>query len=153
MNSGAPLLNTHSDWSLEDVIGSVVPGSARISGGRGLATVKLSSAAGDADTVIKIKTGIVRNISVGYVVHRVEIIERDRDVPIWRVVDWEPIEISAVPIPADPGAQVRGNRSSEIEGSLVSVTTLEKYSIPAIRARMLADHRRLGLIPEIGEFQ
>src|SRR5213593_2803582 len=44
LNAGAPLLNTHSDWDLSDVIGSVVPGSATISKGQGIARVKLSSA-------------------------------------------------------------------------------------------------------------
>src|SRR5688500_10021187 len=29
LNAGAPLLDTHDDWSLRSVIGSVVPGSAR----------------------------------------------------------------------------------------------------------------------------
>ena len=110
LNAGAPFLNTHSDWSLEDVIGSIVPGTARLQGGIGVATVKLSSAPGDADNVQKIKDGVIRNISVGYVIHRVEKQEADDgSIPIWRVVDWEPIEISAVPVPADPGAQVRNS--------------------------------------------
>lgn len=110
LNAGAPFLNTHSDWSLEDVIGSIVPGTARLQGGIGVATVKLSSAPGDADNVQKIKDGVIRNISVGYVIHRVEKQEADDgSIPIWRVVDWEPTEISAVPVPADPSAQVRNS--------------------------------------------
>lgn len=108
LNAGAPFLNTHSDWSLEDVLGSVVPGTARIDGGKGFARVRLSSAPADADNVAKIRDGIIRNVSVGYAIHRVEKIEGEEGtVPVWRVVDWEPYEISAVPIPADPGAQVR----------------------------------------------
>lgn len=108
LNAGAPLLDTHSDWSLSDVIGSVVPGTARLAKGLGLATIKLSMAPGDADNVQKIRDGIIRNISVAYISHRVEKIEADDgSVPVWRVVDWEPFEISAVPVPADPGAQIR----------------------------------------------
>jgi hypothetical protein len=38
LNSGAPFLDTHDTWSLRSVIGSVVPGTARIEGGRGVAT-------------------------------------------------------------------------------------------------------------------
>jgi HK97 family phage prohead protease len=109
LNAGAPLLNSHSGGSLSDVIGSVVPGSARIVAGQGLATVRLSAAPGDADNVQKIRDGIVRNISVGYRIHKAEKIEtKGASVPILRVVDWEPLEISAVPVPADPGAQIRG---------------------------------------------
>lgn len=115
LNAGAPLLDTHSDWSLYSVIGAVVPGSARIEGGKGYAKIKLSSAAGDADTVGKIKDGIIRNISVGYVIHRVEkTMLGDGQDEEWRVVDWEPLEISAVPIPADAGSHIR-KRDHEVE--------------------------------------
>jgi HK97 family phage prohead protease len=108
LNAGAPFLNTHDDYDLESVLGAVVPGSARIENGKGYARVKLSSAEDVADAVTKIKEGTVRNISVGYAIHKVEKTEADDgSVPVWRVVDWEPQEISAVPIPADAGAQVR----------------------------------------------
>jgi HK97 family phage prohead protease len=111
LNAGAPFLNTHSDWSLEDVIGSVVPGSARIEGGVGYARVKLSSAPEDSAILSKIKDGIIRNVSVGYAIHKVEktVNEQGGDED-WRVVDWEPMEISAVPIPADAGSQIRSER-------------------------------------------
>jgi phage head maturation protease len=107
LNDGAPFLNTHDDYRIESVIGSVVSGSATIDNkGRGLASIKLSRAPADADIVGKIKDRIIRSISVGYVVHEVEI-DSDRDVPLWRCIDWEPFELSAVAVPADPGAHVR----------------------------------------------
>ncbi|WP_439616662.1 prohead protease/major capsid protein fusion protein [Shinella sp.] len=108
LNAGAPLLDTHDDWSLRSVIGSVVPGTARIEGGKGYARVRLSNAPGDVDVVSKIRDGIIRNISVGYAIHRVEkTVKDDGSDEDWRVVDWEPLEISAVPIPADAGSQFR----------------------------------------------
>jgi HK97 family phage prohead protease len=108
LNAGAPLLDTHSSDNLGNVIGSVVPGSARLEGSKGLAVIKLSSAAGDADTVQKIREGVIRNISVGYIIHRsVRADGEDGGPDIVEVRDWEPLEISAVPIPADPGAQIR----------------------------------------------
>lgn len=108
LNAGAPLLNTHASGQLSDVIGSVVPGSAKIEGGRGVATVQLTTRADAEGIVADIKAGVIRNISVGYRYHRVEKIEgRDGDPALWRVTDWEPLEVSAVPIPADPGAQFR----------------------------------------------
>lgn len=109
LNSGAPLLDTHNDWSLRSVIGSIVPGSAKLSDGKGVARVQLSKAPGDADIVSKIRDGIIRNISVGYAIHRVEKIETEGADDEWRVVDWEPLEISAVPIPADAGSQFRNS--------------------------------------------
>ena len=56
----------------------------------------------------KIRDGIIRNISVGYTRLKIQKTETaDGALPLWRVVDWEPSEISAVPVPADAGAQVR----------------------------------------------
>jgi hypothetical protein len=107
LNTGAPFLDTHSSYSLSSVIGAVVPGSARIVGGQGLARVQLSRAADDAATVQKIADGIIRNVSVGYRIHGVERIEKDGQMPLVRVIDWEPMELSAVPIGADSGAGIR----------------------------------------------
>ena len=108
LNRGAPFLNTHASYDLSDVIGTVVDGSARIEGGKGVATVKLSGAAADADTIGKIRDGVIRNISVGYIVHAYRDSEAE-GVTTRLVTDWEPLEISAVPIPADAGAQIRSH--------------------------------------------
>ncbi len=145
LNAGAPFLNTHADWSLSDVIGSVVPGSARIVNGQGVARVMLSRAPGDADNIQKIKDGIIRNISVGYVVHAVEKTESDNGtIPVWRVVDWEPMEISAVPVPADAGAQIRS--APRESGALYRCRMLEQEPIShaASRARLSIKQRRIG---------
>lgn len=108
LNAGAPLLDTHDSYQLSNVIGSVVKGSARIEGSKGLAVVKLSSAAGDADIVSKIRDGVISNISVGYWIHNsIRSDGEDGGPDIVEIRDWEPLEISAVPIPADPGAQIR----------------------------------------------
>ena len=128
LNAGAPLLDTHDSWSLDSVIGAVVPGSAEIRGGKGYAKVRLSTAPKDADRVQKIRDGIVRNISVGYLIHRVEKIERgEGQVAEWRVVDWEPMEISAVPVPADPGAQVRSG--GNLDDAPHSMCVIETRSV------------------------
>ncbi len=114
LNLGAPFLDTHCSYALENVIGSVVPGTAKIADGRGTATIKLSKAAGVADTVQKIQEGVIRNISVGYWIHKVVKTEGDEGtVARWDVVDWEPLEVSAVPIPADPGSQIRSEGTKQ----------------------------------------
>lgn len=111
LNNGAPLLNNHSSWSLESVIGVVE--SARVENGKGIATVRLSDREEIAGIVRDIENGIIRNISVGYMVHRFEKVnmppgkEVADETPIYRAVDWEPMELSFVGIPADAGAQAR----------------------------------------------
>lgn len=108
LNGGAPFLDTHDDWSLRSVIGSVLPGSAKLKGGLGTARVQLSVAPEHEGIVANIKAGVIRNISVGYRNHKIEKTEPDEGgVALWRVVDWEPLEISAVPVPADAGSVIR----------------------------------------------
>ena len=110
MNNGAPFLDSHSSWSLSSVMGSVVPGSVRIEGGKGYATIKLSSAPDVADAVHKIMEGTIRSVSVGYRVHEYKITKRDGQRELWQAVDWEPMEVSAVAMPADAGAVIRSSK-------------------------------------------
>lgn len=107
LNDGAPFLESHMGWSLNSVLGNVVPGSVKIEGGEGRATIRLTSAP-DAESIIhRILEGSVNKVSVGYRVHKYEIEKRDGERELWRAVDWEPYEISAVAMPADPGASIR----------------------------------------------
>lgn len=118
LNAGAPLLDTHDSWELSRVLGSVVEGTARMEGGKGLCKVRLSQAPEHAGIVANIRAGVIRNISVGYAIHEVLKTERgEGEVAEWRVTDWEPLEISAVPIPADAGSQFR-NAGEQGKGAL-----------------------------------
>jgi hypothetical protein len=104
LNLGAPLLDTHESWSLRSQIGVVL--RAWLDGSEGRALVKFSRR-DDVESIFQdVNDGIIRNVSVGYKVHKTE---RDETgaVPVERAVDWEPYELSLVPIPADAGAQVR----------------------------------------------
>lgn len=132
LNAGASFLNTHGTWDLDDVIGAVVPGSARIENGKGLARIQLSNAPADADIVQKIRDGIIRNISVGYVRLKIQKTETaDGALPLWRVVDWEPTEISAVPVPADAGAQVRAEPQAHHPCTIVRSDDPSSTAAPA----------------------
>lgn len=119
LNRGAPFLDTHDNWSLGSVIGAVVPGSAEIRGGKGYARVSLSVAPEHAGIVANIRAGVINNISVGYNIHKVEKTVREEGQPEeWRVTDWEPMELSAVPIPADAGSQIRSEEQAGKGGNL-----------------------------------
>jgi hypothetical protein len=110
LNSGAPFLDSHDGYSLSSVIGSVVPGSARLDRGQGFATVMLSRAQSSADIVQNIRDGIIRNVSVGYRIYSIEQVEQDSKIPLVRVVDWEPVELSAVAVGADAAAVIRSEK-------------------------------------------
>lgn len=107
LNAGAPFLKVHEIDTLDSVIGSVVPGSARIENGRGIAQVRISERA-DVEPIWRdIQVGHIRAVSIGYQVHRFDISKPDGGRELWRAVDWTPFEISAVPVGADPAAGFR----------------------------------------------
>lgn len=107
LNAGAPFLKVHELDTLDAVIGSVVPGSARIENGRGIALVRISERA-DVEPIWRdIQAGHIRAVSIGYQVHRFDISKPDGGRELWRAVDWTPFEVSAVPVGADPAAGFR----------------------------------------------
>lgn len=119
LNGGAPLLNNHNADSLADVIGVIE--SATVDGIRGIARIRFSEREDVRPIVKDVQDGIIRNISVGYQVFEYEEVSKKESSGIvgskdgdeedgyrtFRAVDWEPMEISLVGIPADAGAQVR----------------------------------------------
>lgn len=114
LNDGAPFLDSHNTWGgVANVLGSVVPGSVRIENGQGTAKIRLTSAEDAAPAIHRILERTVNKVSVGYRVHRYEIAKRDGARDLWRAVDWEPYEISAVAMPADPAARIRAEGGSE----------------------------------------
>ncbi|VVO20012.1 hypothetical protein PS712_04156 [Pseudomonas fluorescens] len=110
LNNGAPLLGVHNQYELRAVLAVVE--RAWLVNGEGHALVRFSKRE-DADVVFKdVIDGILRNVSVGYAVHRYELIEEEDDkLPTYRAVDWEPLEISLVPIGFDDGAKVRSAKT------------------------------------------
>ena len=107
LNAGAPFLKVHEIDTLDAVIGSVVPGSARIENGRGIALVRISERA-DVEPIWRdIQAGHIRAVSIGYQVHRFEVTKPEAGRELWRAVDWTPFEVSAVPVGADPAAGFR----------------------------------------------
>lgn len=119
------LLDTHDNYSMDQRLGTVVPGSVRIEGGKGYATIKLSKKQRAEELLQDLRDGHPLAISVGYKIHRYEKTEgADGQLPVLRAIDWEPMELSAVPIPADAGAISRN-----LEG--------KNMTHPSIRSRRL----------------
>jgi hypothetical protein len=114
LKSGAPLLAAHNGFELGGVIGVVE--DARIENGQGLARVRFARAedSEEAGRVFRlVQDGILRNVSVGYDVHRFEKVEGgEGQIPVYRATDWEPYELSIVPMGADAGAGVRAESAT-----------------------------------------
>lgn len=106
LERGAPLLNTHMAWSLEDQIG--VCDQPQIRNGQGVCQAQLSRRDSVKGVVQDLEDGVIRNISVGYSRQRVEMQAPSEENGIWiyTVKRWTVMENSLVPIPADMDAQV-----------------------------------------------
>lgn len=111
LNRGAPVLDTHgAERGVRSVIGIVEPGSARIMQRQGIATLRFSRREEVEEIWQDVRDGVLKAISVGYRVHRFRREPGDPEAgkpEVRTAVDWEPYEISLVPMGADIGAQVR----------------------------------------------
>lgn len=108
LKNGAPVLNTHDSWDLRSVIG-VVEDAWLVSDTEARARIRLSDREEIRGTVNDILEGIIRNVSVGYTVRKLVEVGRRDDYPILRAEDWQPFELSFVPVPFDAGATSRSN--------------------------------------------
>jgi hypothetical protein len=111
LEGGAPLLDSHAAYSLAGIIGVVerawIENGA--AGPEGRAVIRFSSRAEVEPVWPDVRSGIIRHVSVGYRV-RTYSVEEDADPPVWRAVDWQPVELSLVAVPADPGAGMRTDK-------------------------------------------
>lgn len=126
LEGGAPMLVSH-DWADQvGVVEKITIGDDRV----GRATVRFGKS-GRADEIFNdVVDGIRKHVSVGYRVHKVEVEKRKGAADLVRVTDWEPYEISIVPIPADPTVgvgrtleQAQGEADIEAARSVVNQET------------------------------
>lgn len=121
MLKGAPLLDNHNRWGgVKSQLGVVVKAWTEGDELRGI--VRFSKRA-EADAVFRdVQDGIIRNGSIGYVVHKYQDESKEGDsIKTLRAIDWEPMEMSLVPIPADHNAQVRAAGGEESDPQLFDV--------------------------------
>jgi hypothetical protein len=109
-SGAAPVLDTHGQWTVRDVVGVVE--NASLAGAEGTAAIRFSKRADVEPIVQDVRDGIVRNTSVGYAVYKYERVAPAVPGDPWtyRAIDWEPFELSMVPIGADPDAGVRAHQ-------------------------------------------
>lgn len=114
LNSSAPILDTHSGWSLSQQLGVVVERTARVVGKRLAATLRFSKRSDVTPIWNDVMDGIYRNTSLGYQTYRLEDIGKKDGIPVRLATDWEPHEVSMVPMPADVGAQTRDGKPTAL---------------------------------------
>lgn len=82
-----------------DLVGSVTDVHVDDETRKGRCTVRFAETARGQEIKTLVESGMLRNVSVSY---RVFKYDYDKERDIWTAVDWEPLEISLVTVPADP---------------------------------------------------
>lgn len=104
--NGLPLLDNHSRWEgTRGVYGNCK--NLRFENNTCVATVRFSRKAAAEEAFQDVKDGILTTVSVGYRVWEYSVAKKEGQRDSYRAVDWEPMEISLAPIPADYKATIR----------------------------------------------
>jgi len=93
----APLLADHDMRQQIGVVMEAQLGTDR----KGRAVVKFGKSPRAEQEFQDVKDGVRTNVSVGYEIRELELVKREGDVSTYRVIDWMPLEVSLVSVPAD----------------------------------------------------
>ncbi|MBJ7446843.1 MAG: HK97 family phage prohead protease [Brevundimonas sp.] len=106
----APLLDAHSSWAIADQLGRIE--EQWVEGGELITKVKFGTSTRAVEAEGEVAAGTWRGVSIGY--RRDEIrkeLATATTLPTYTVTRWTLLEVSMVPIPADPDAGVRSEES------------------------------------------
>jgi HK97 family phage major capsid protein/HK97 family phage prohead protease len=124
LRSGANLLCDHDTKDVVGVVESVEIGADRVA----RAVVRFGKSVRAEEVWQDVKDGIRRNVSVGYLIHKAQLVETRDGLETYRVTDWEPFEVSLVSVPADPTVGV--GRSLEVAGAAEEPQPLQAKETP-----------------------
>jgi HK97 family phage major capsid protein len=128
---GAPLLWNHDP---DEHIGTVE--SATIDADRvGRAVVRFSRGEDAEEKLSDVADGILKKVSVGYIIHKMVLDSKEGEVETYRAVDWEPIEITLTSLPADNTVGVGRNHETHktpIQGGNTMGDELKTPASPAV---------------------
>lgn len=102
LRNGANLLCDHDTRDVVGVVESVEIGADRVA----RAVVRFGKSARAEEVWQDVRDGIRRNVSVGYLIHKAQLVETKDGLETYRVTDWEPLEVSLVSVPADASVGV-----------------------------------------------
>jgi len=109
LNNGAALLLNHDRDQQPGVVESAEIGKDK----RGKAIVRFGNSSLAEEIFRDVKEGIRRLVSFAYRVHEMVLEKESDNGDLYRVTDWEPLEISIVSVPADPSVGIGREESGE----------------------------------------
>jgi hypothetical protein len=149
-NRGAPLVDNHKDDRpvMDSVLGVVEKAWMAADGGHALVKI----AADRQDILTRIQDGILRNFSMGAVIHQAKDITQKGDSQRRLLaIDWEPHELSLTPVPADMGAQALAQAEKFPCRLTLGAASAHTEATMKIKVRLLADVEDVGKLGEIVE--
>lgn len=132
----APLLDLHRLGEQIGVIEEVWLGEDR----RIRARVKFSKSVKGEEFFQDVIDGIRRHVSIGYIIHEMVLTARGDNGDTYRIIDWEPYEISMASVPADPTVGV--GRSENLNIVNIKVRGLEMDEDDVLEQQELAAQQR-----------
>ncbi|MEO7066261.1 MAG: phage major capsid protein [Rhodanobacter sp.] len=128
LNAGGAVLMDHDSRDQVGVIESVQVGADKVA----RAVVRFGKSERASEVFQDVVDGIRQNVSVGYQIHDAKLESEAEGVGTYRVMDWEPYEISMVSVPADPKVGV--GRSAETTPSRIPEHRMTPEEIAAAEA-------------------
>ena len=122
MQKGVSVLDNHDQYGSVKKVVLGRANSPTIEGEEALVTMYLSDREDNKGLVNDVQKGFIADVSVGYRVYKYEELTLPgEEVRTLKAVDWEPYEVSFVPVPADVNAQVRNKKEeNEYEFEIIS---------------------------------
>jgi len=155
LNQRGPVLVDHDPTDHVGVVESVSVDADR----KARAVVRFGKSARAQEIFNDVVDGIRGNVSVGYRIHRM-IEEGNGKQPTMRVMDWEPLEISIVSIPADAEGAGIGRAAEETFDTVIereveptSIEIKETAMSDVTPAAPSADDVRKGELARIREIE
>jgi HK97 family phage major capsid protein len=146
----APVLDNHNAYNgARGTLGVVE--NATLNGNNGTATLRFSKRE-DVEPIFQdVVDGIIRTVSVGYVVKQYKDTGRkgENGYPIFRATQWEAREISLAPIAADPMSRVRSEDAPRIDVDFEAVTPPAADPAPAQDNAQRSAAEASGVVPVV----
>ena len=108
LENGLSVIDSHQVYAgIRGVYG--ISQEYRIENGQLIGTVCFADDE-ESDTVFnKIRQGILKHVSLGYRIHRMQRVGEEEGIPVYRAIDWSPFELSIVPVPFETTNGVRSD--------------------------------------------
>lgn len=112
LNKGLSVIDSHRTYAgIEGVFG--ITSDYRFENGELIGTVTFSDDEESMKVFRKVASGVLRHVSLGYQIHRMQRVGEEEGIPVYRAIDWSPTELSIVPVSFETNNGVRSGEQHQ----------------------------------------